>query len=240
MNYDFNCLIFSEEELDELTGLSRESLTGTLCQNKGIRQAVLRKIWCDRQKLFSFISTEIIALFLSLILAFPLTLLLLDRTITPDLQTTIQFLVKAIALSLAITLVVNLGVWLKLKPLRNVLHLMDEVEKFNDTVKAVEILDQLRRTGNVQENIVNREEVIQALKITRESLESAFQTERILREHQDFIDRRYELFAHLENNLTALMTFNMTNQANEYGELLNEALQIGISVHQEIQKMKRN
>ncbi|WP_156803844.1 hypothetical protein [Lyngbya sp. PCC 8106] len=167
-------------------------------------------------------------------------LLLLDRTITPDVQATFPFLLKAIALSIVITLGVNLGVGFKLKPLRNVLYLMEEVKKYNDTVKAVEILDQFSQTESLEEKLLNREEVIQALKITRNSLVSAFQTERILREHQDFIDRRYELFAHLENNLTALMTFEVNNQANEYGELLNEALQIGMSVHREIEKLKRN
>lgn len=240
MNTDFDSLKFSEVELENLTGLSAESLTGTLCRSEGVRRAILGEIWSDNKKLFSFISAELIALFLGLILAFPVMLLFLDRTVTPDLQTTLQFLLKAIGLSLAIALVVNLGVWLKLKPFRNVLHLIEEVEKYNDTVKAVEILDQFRKTGTLDDKLLNREEVIQALQITRNSLVSAFQTERILREHQDFIDRRHELFAHLENNLSALMTFNVTNQANEYGQLLNETLQIGMSVHREIQKLNRN
>ncbi|WP_413166330.1 hypothetical protein ACL6C3_06455 [Capilliphycus salinus ALCB114379] len=242
MNYDLSLLKFSEEELDELTGLSRESLIGSLCQNRGVRQAILGKIWSDRQKLFSFISGELVALFLSLVIAFPVMLLILDRrtVASSDLQVTIQFLLKAVGLSVAITLGVNFGVWLQLKPLRNMLSLLDEAEKYNDTVKAVEILDRLSRSGTLEDKLVNREEVIQALTITRDSLVSAFQTERILREHQDFIDRRYELFAQLENNLTALMTLNVTNQANEYGELLNEALQIGMSVHRELQKFKRN
>ncbi|MGB3192842.1 MAG: hypothetical protein WBB43_25820 [Limnoraphis sp.] len=242
MNSDLSLLKFSEQELDELTGLSHESLIATLCQNQGIRQAILGKIWSDRQKFFSFLQTEIITLFLSLILAFPLMLLLLDRTTiaSSDLQAIIQFLLQTLGFSLVITLIVNLGVWLNLKPLRNVLYLMDEAEKYNDTVKALEILDRLSRSGSLEDKLVNREEVIQALQITRNSLVSAFQTERILREHQDFIDRRYELFAQLENNLTTLMTFNVNNQANEYGQLLNEALQIGMSVHREIEKLKRN
>ena len=242
MNSDLSLLKFSEQELDELTGLSHESLIATLCQNQGIRQAILGKIWSDHQKLFSFLQTEIITLFLSLILAFPLMLLLLDRTTiaSSDLQAIIQFVLQTLGFSLVITLIVNLGVWLNLKPLRNVLYLMDEAEKYNDTVKALEILDRLSRSGSLEDKLVNREEVIQALQITRNSLVSAFQTERILREHQDFIDRRYELFAQLENNLTTLMTFNVNNQANEYGQLLNEALQIGMSVHREIEKLKRN
>ncbi len=234
MNFNIKALRLSEKELDELTGLSSESFTGNLCRDASIRGAMLGRIR------LTLISTEFIAFFLSLILAFPLTFLLLDRTTTPDLQTTTQFLLQTIGLSVVLTLVVNFGVWLKLKPLRNVLYLMNEAEKYNNAVKAVEILEQFKKTGNVQENLVNREDAIQVLQLTRESLVSAFQTERILREHQDFMDHRYELFAHLENNLTTLMTFNVSNQANEYGQLLNEALQIGMSVHREIQKLQRH
>ncbi len=71
---------------------------------------------------------------------------------------------------------------------------------------------------------LNRNDVVKALEVTRESLICALQTERILRENQDFIMKRYELFASMENNLSALMNFDVKNQATEYGRLLNEAL----------------
>ena len=66
---------------------------------------------------------------------------------------------------------------------------------------------------------------------------NGLKTERILREHQDFMGRRYELFLNLENNLSALMALDVTNQATEYGQLLNEALEIGMTVHQEVRKL---
>ncbi|MEL7037523.1 MAG: hypothetical protein AAFO04_18150 [Cyanobacteria bacterium J06592_8] len=240
MNSDLTPLEFSEQELDGLTGLSHESLTGSLSRNPVVRAAILGKIWKNRHKLLSVLKAECMTVVLSLVVTFPMILLTLDRatTATSDLQTSLLFLLRVLGLSVALTLTLNLGIWWQAKPLQNVLHLMDEVEKYNDTVKAVDILDQLRKTGNLKHNLVNREEVIQALRITRESLVSAFQAERILREHQDFIARRYELFAHLENNLTALMAFEVTNQANEYGQLLNETLQIGMSVHREMKKLQ--
>ncbi|CAD5917594.1 hypothetical protein PCC9214_00446 [Planktothrix tepida] len=34
------------------------------------------------------------------------------------------------------------------------------------------------------------------------------------------------------------MALDVTNQASEYGRLLNETLEIGMSVHQEVRKLK--
>jgi hypothetical protein len=65
-----------------------------------------------------------------------------------------------------------------------------------------------------------------------------FADRRILRENKDFIDRRYELFANIESNLAALMALDVSDRASEYGRLLNEALEIGMSVHKEVRKLQ--
>jgi hypothetical protein len=64
-------------------------------------------------------------------------------------------------------------------------------------------------------------------------------TEKILRENQGLLARRHDLFTNIENNLASLRTLEIKERANEYTELLNEALQIGMSVHQEVQKFSR-
>ncbi|MBD0304078.1 MAG: hypothetical protein ICV85_18510 [Tolypothrix sp. T3-bin4] len=64
-------------------------------------------------------------------------------------------------------------------------------------------------------------------------------TEKILRENQGLLARRYDLFTNIENNLASLKTLEVKERANEYTELLNEALQIGMSVHQEVQKFSQ-
>jgi len=99
-------------------------------------------------------------------------------------------------------------------------------------------IDRLTAAGNLQANLINRADAIEALQITRESLVCALRTERIMRENKDFIDRRYELFANIESNLAALMAVNVSDRATEYGRLLNEALEIGMSVHKEVRKLQ--
>lgn len=242
MKSDLNRLKFSEDELAVLTGISAESLRGSLCQNSGVRNAVLGKVWRDRHKFWSLISTEVILFGLSLILSLPLALFTTDKTLfsPTDSQLLVPIFLKAIGVSFALTIGVNFWVWLNVKSLITLIRLWDEVEKYHDVILAVDILDQLSAVGNLSEKFINRDEVIQALEVTRESLVNALKTERVLRENQNFIARRYALLADLEQNLATLMTFEVTNQANEYGQLLNETLQIGMSIHQEVRKFKQN
>lgn len=62
-------------------------------------------------------------------------------------------------------------------------------------------------------------------------------TEKILRVSRTLLARRYDLIINIENNLMTLITLEVNNQANEYRQLLNEALQIGLIVHKEVQKI---
>lgn len=63
----------------------------------------------------------------------------------------------------------------------------------------------------------------------------ALKTERILRENKDIINMRPELF---ENNLIALRTLQVSEQATESGQLLNEALQVAVGVQEEMKKLQ--
>lgn len=66
---------------------------------------------------------------------------------------------------------------------------------------------------------------------------NALLTEKVLRKHQKFITRRQELFTNIETNLAILQTLQIDGQATEYGQLLNQALQIGLSVRREIEQL---
>ena len=127
--------------------------------------------------------------------------------------------------------------WLKIKQFRTLLHLLDEVDKYNEVVEAVNILDKLEAVGNLQVKSLNRDKILEALNVTRDSLVCGLMTEKILRGRRGLLSRNYDLFNNIENNLTTLRTLEVNNQANEYGQLLNNALQIGMSVRKEMQKL---
>lgn len=118
-------------------------------------------------------------------------------------------------------------------------HLLDEVDRFNEMIKAVEILEELRQADHSSRHLSldNPEAVREALYLTRESLVCGLMSDKIMRKHQRFIARRHELFASIETNLSSLQTLQASEIAGEYGHLLNEALQVGTSVHQELRRM---
>jgi hypothetical protein len=90
--------------------------------------------------------------------------------------------------------------------------------------------------GNSEVKIIERQQVITALRHTRENLIRALKTERIFRENNQVISRNPEIFA---NNLTALEAMQMSDQATERGRLLNEALQIALNAQAEMRKLKQ-
>lgn len=222
----------TESELEELSGISPvDVLNGNLYR---------LKYWRDSNKILSLFLNQILILGLTFVFSLPLALVISRKTVysTQDFDLLIQVLGITLTISLISMVGWNGYMIKKAKSLTRLASLLEEVNKYNDVMKAVEILDQLVAVGNLQADIINRKDVMKALQITHDSLINGLKTERILREHQDFMGRRYELFLNLENNLSALMALDVTNQATEYGRLLNEALEIGISVHQEVRKLK--
>ncbi|MEO1298839.1 MAG: hypothetical protein AAFW75_24280 [Cyanobacteria bacterium J06636_16] len=120
------------------------------------------------------------------------------------------------------------------RTLRSLAHLLDEVDRHNDIVQALQVMDELGTVPAARQGLPNREEVLKALETTRDSLISALMTERILRRHRPLIERRQELFSNIETNLTTLHTLHVNNQASEYQQFLEEALEIGLAVQREI------
>ncbi|WP_071190376.1 hypothetical protein [Trichormus sp. NMC-1] len=113
--------------------------------------------------------------------------------------------------------------------------LLNDVERYNAVIKAININDQIEAAGNPEVEIKQRERVIEALKLTKSDLVRALKTEKILRENKTFILKNSELFV---NNLATLTSMQVTEQASEHGRLLNEALQIALDVQYEMRKLQ--
>lgn len=120
---------------------------------------------------------------------------------------------------------------------RHFINLLEDVERFNITVKGIDINDQIEAAGNPGVALKDRERVIEALKLTREDIIRALKTERVLRENEKFIKFNPELFA---NNLTTLAALQVDEEASQYGRILNEAFQIGLSIQDEMRQLKQS
>jgi hypothetical protein len=232
MQPDLETLRIMPSELEELTGLEiSETFMGRVYRPSLFRQ---------RQRLAAFLVTELLALGLSLIFCLPIGIVIASGfgIISGEASSAIPFLSVTVSAAIALFALWNFWMWRQSKRLKLLAHLLDEIDQYNQIIKAVHILDQL---SAVQASValLDRQEVCQALRLTRASLISALTTEKILRKHRNFVARRHELFNSIESNLAMLQTLQVDNQASEYGQFLNAALQIGMSVQQELSNTTR-
>lgn len=221
-------LRISQRELDELTGLDISETT----MGWAYRQAAFRP-----ERRLAWLGSQLLTLGVLLILCVPV-LLIAARSIGGD-DEQIVWLVLPIGVFVAIALTIAWALYRVSagKQLITLSHLLDEIDRFNEMVAAVEILEELANKGS-RLNLENREEVLEALHLTRESLVCGLMTERVLRKHQQFMARRQEMFASIERNLVTLQQLQVSDEATDYGRLLNEAIQIGTSVHRELSRSR--
>jgi hypothetical protein len=115
--------------------------------------------------------------------------------------------------------------------------ILEEVDKYNTVVKAIEINQQLVAAGNQDLNLANKEKVIATLTTTRENIIRALKTERILSKNRAFIEHNREL---LVGNLIALEALQVTQKVSEYTEMLDNVLQIAQSVQAEMKQLEED
>ena len=237
MNPELKQLTIAAKELEQLTGLEVTDLfIGGM-----VGGAYRSDLFKNRQRFFSFCLTQLFVFVLIFIFTLPIGLLLVRNHADSvnDLSTITWFLLVSFSVSTVAIVGWNVTMALKSKALKPLAHLLDEVDRYNEVVQAVAIVERLDAIGSSQAQMMDRQQVIEALTIARSSLVYGLMTERILRQNRRFLARRAELLMNIETNLTTLKTMEVTSQASEYIELLNEALQIGISVHQEMQQFSQ-
>ena len=125
--------------------------------------------------------------------------------------------------------------WLKRNSFPALCALLDEVERYHTVIKAIHINDQLQAVGTTKMSVCDRQNVIEALTLTKEDLVRALRAEKILRENRSFLVGNPELLA---TNLRTLQTLQVNDQASEYARLLNEALQIAAGIQEEMKKLQ--
>ena len=210
MQPDLQGLEITPGELKHLSGLSA---------NAAIRPPKLRKFLAEILQSLLIIGLISVSGLL-LIMVFP------DHRLS----------LMAIHLILAVTLLIQdaFKIILTTKN-RHFVSLLEDVDRYNKTIKSIDITDQLEAAGNPGVQLKDRARVIEALKLTREDLIRALKTERILRENQRFIRINPDLFA---TNINALAALQVDEKASEYGRILNEAFEIGMSIQDEMKQLQ--
>ena len=118
----------------------------------------------------------------------------------------------------------------KHSPMVLLCKLLEEVDRHNQIIKNIDTLDQLKSVGNAID-LSNREKVIEAIKITKKDLLLAIQTDKILRENPGFNPESFAV------DLTGLQALQVSATASEYSQILDQALQIGVNVQEEMRQL---
>ncbi|MEH1855676.1 MAG: hypothetical protein V7L11_29340 [Nostoc sp.] len=219
MQPDLIGLEISKGELRRLTGFDPEDV---------FRPSVLR----DNKKRLGFLINEILV---TLALTPIIVGFIYAFIILPTIGSSIKFGILLLIL-VPMPILVGRWLWRQLTCPEGLTILLDEVDKYHDLVAAIDINDQLAASGNVESSIHDRDKVTAALQLIREDLVRALKTERILRDNKKLLANNQELFV---NNLASLQALQISSQAGEYAQLLNQSLQIAIDVQAEIRKLQK-
>jgi hypothetical protein len=209
-------LEITKGELRRLTGMDADEV---------FRPSIMR----DKQKRLSFLINEmVVALALTPIIVGFIYAFMILPTIGSSIALGIILLIIV-----PIAVIIGRSLWRRFTCPKALTMLLDEVERYHSVINAIHINDQLSISGN-ESSINDREKVIAALQLIREDLVRALKTERILRDNKKLLSSNQELF---DSNLANLQALQLSSQAGEYAQLLNQSLQIAIDVQTEIRKL---
>ena len=228
MKNDVATLEITPHELEKVCGREvNELLIG------GLVGGVLRSsALSNPTKRLSLLVVEIAVSGLLLMFTLPVSFAI-TRNLQPE---SIGPMFIRITLGIAIALIAlwNSSMILRASKFKILMRLLDEIDRFNELVRAVDVVDRLDDVNPAARHFENRIEILSALNVTRDSLISGVMTEKILRENRGLLSRRQDLLTHIEANLSALSVMEVSDEASDYSRILNEALQIGMIVQQEM------
>ena len=211
-------LEITKGELRRLTGVDPEDV---------FRPSILK----NREKRFGFFINElIVALALTPIVVGFIYAFIILPTIGSSILIGLLLLVFV-----PIALILIRWFWRQKTCPKSLTKLLDEVDEYHEVIQAIDINDQLASSGNTQSNISDRDQVIAALQLIREDLVRALKTERILRDNKKLLANNQDLFV---NNLANLQALQVSTEAGEYAQLLNQSLQIAVDVQSQIKKLQ--
>lgn len=196
----------------------------------------------NSRKIISVLMTGFFVFIVVLILVLPLTLILMKSSgsIPQEINEINQLLVILLGVCLGLMLLINIYLWQQSQKIKSLAILVDKTEQYNHLIQAISVVKHLESVNppNNQDWESQHQELMDALRVIKNSLTQAFTVERIIRKHEGMINNQYELLTNIETNLTALMTFDLSHSSSNYRELLQDAIQIGMTVHREVRKLR--
>lgn len=187
-------------------------------------------VW-QPHKLIKVISIQVIGA----AILFAAMMLPIDRALNTDRPSQSQSdrLAKLIWVDGTITLAtlggVNSWIFYRGKRLKKLLKLVEQIEQYNRIVNSIATLEKLTNLTNYQCEPSQADSMMEILARTRQNLLIALKIDLYLRQHL----HADELIASITHNLIDLQNLAQQPQLVEYGMLLTQAWEIGMSVYHE-------
>ncbi|MBD2093016.1 hypothetical protein H6F67_24520 [Microcoleus sp. FACHB-1515] len=235
MDSNLEDLKISDRELERISGFDVSNLFVG-----GIFGGFYRpSIFCSKSRSLQFFITEVLVFALLFIFTLPIGLAATRNSVNSFDQLSVVILFFQVTLGSAIVLLAawNLYMWRRVQQMKPLLRLLDEVDQFNQILGAIDVIDRLHAAQSSQQQF-DRQQVLSALNLTRDTLIAGLTTEKILRDSRGLLSRSHDLVANIERNLAAIESLSVSDRANDYQQLLQEALEIGVSVQREVQQYR--
>lgn len=126
--------------------------------------------------------------------------------------------------------------WHRAQTLQVLMRLLDDIDQYNQLVETVAVLDHLSQASHTV-SPPGQQSVLKALSTSRASLVTGLQLEALMRRHRRLLSRSQTLWLDLEQALTTLQSIEIKEQAQEYQNIINQALWISMSVQTTVQKL---
>lgn len=220
MQPDLIGLEITKGELRRLTGLKPDQV---------LRPSIMN----DREQRLGFFRNEmLVALVLTLIIVGAAYALIILPTIGSSSSLLIFLLIIV-----PIAVLAWRWLWRRLTFPKTLKTLLNEVDKYHEIIKSVDINDELAISGKTEISTYDREKLVSAVQLVREDLVQALKTERILRDNKKLLANNQELFVSNVETLHA-MSLQISSEVGEYPQLLNQSLQIALDVQAEVRKLQ--
>jgi hypothetical protein len=224
VNQDFSQLQITPREVEQLTGQDvSETFVG------GVVGGIYRPTSLQRRRgMLSLVLIECVVAGLMFIFSLPIGLTLLRRSNAGGFRV----LIISTGITIVLMFLWNIYMRWQLQSFKRLLPLLDEVDRFNQMLQTLIVINQFN-----QGSIIDRQTLYTTLELTRETLTTAMATERILRENRRLLEQQHSFLSHLERNLTTLRSLELSQQAAEYQQIVQEAMTINLMVQQEMQQL---
>jgi hypothetical protein len=124
----------------------------------------------------------------------------------------------------------------RLESLRRLRKLFIECENYNKIIKSIDVKDQIANVLDKNQDDEARKEILSVLDKIHSNLVKALKIDKVLRENEDIITTTRES---LEITFAELQYADITQNASQYLECVDEVLALGMSLNQEF-KMLHN